>query len=227
MLLDYETLRLIWWLLLIPLVAVIVEPIARAQRSRAIVVGQRVALAILVMLLMFARARASQLTWAQETNATRWLPTRAAPMADPMMTWLECRTNAERGGRAFTAFPFGTYLTWRYPALSYSIDTRNIFPDSVTLAESYILASQDTLRLGPWQSADLAIVPFRYTVAATLDTASGWRRALVISAPYSGADSAGLWVRENWWRAVSDSPLPDAASRISSGAAGVGMACGA
>ena len=216
---------LIWWLLLIPLVAIVIEPVARAARSRMIVIGQRVALFALVLLLTSARARASQLPWAQETNAPRWLPTRAAPMADPLVSWLDCRIADDGGGRAFTAFPFGTYLTWRYPRLSYSIDTRNIFPDSVAIAEAYILASHDTLSLGPWRSADLAIVPFRYTVAGVLDTASGWHRTLVVNAPYAGADSAGLWVREEWWRAVSDSSLAFQAARIPSGAAGVSVAC--
>jgi hypothetical protein len=216
---------LLWWLLLVPLVAVVIEPLARAQRGRMILVGQRLALLALVLLLTAARARASQLPWAQEIDAPRWIPTRAAPLADPLVTWLDCRIMPDVQGRAFTTFPFGTYLTWRYPRLSYSIDTRNIFPDSVALAEAYILASQDLLLLGPWRSADVAIAPFRYRVSGVLDTATGWNRALVVGAPHPGADSAGLWVRSAWWQAASDSSLPNPAAKVPSGAPGVAAAC--
>src|SRR5690606_37674565 len=126
-------------------------------------------LVLLVLLLAAARARASQLPWAEPTHAPRSLPTRAAPLADPIASWLACHTRADARGNAFTAFPFGTYFNWRYPALSYSIDTRNIFPDSVAAAEGYVLASHDRAQAGPWRSADLAIVPYRYVVSATLD----------------------------------------------------------
>jgi hypothetical protein len=216
---------LIWWLLLIPLVALVVEPVARAPRRRVIVIAQRAALIALVLLLAAARARASQLPWAEATHAPRSLPTRVAPLADPLASWLACRTRPESGGKAFTAFSFGTYLNWRYPALSYSIDTRNIFPDSVAAAEGYILASHDSVALGPWRSADLAIVPFRYAVTAVLDTASGWQRAVVVTSSLVGGDSAGVWVTERWWRSVSDSVLRDSAARLAAGAAGVAAAC--
>jgi hypothetical protein len=216
---------LVWWLLLIPLVALVVEPVARAPRRRMIVIAQRVALVALVLLLAAARARASQLPWAAPTYAPRSLPTRAAPMADPIASWLACRTRPDSGGNAFTAFPFGTYLNWRYRWLSYSIDTRNIFPDSVAAAEGYRLASRDRVELGPWRSADLAIVPFRYPVAAALDTASGWHRALIVTAPHAAGDSTGLWVTRRWWSAVSDSVLTDTSSRLPAGAPGVAAAC--
>ena len=216
---------MLWWLLLIPLVALVVEPVARAPKRQAVVLGQRIALVLLVLLLAAARARASQLPWAEPTHAPRSIPTRAAPLADPIASWLACHMRADARGNAFTVFPFGTYFNWRYPTLSYSIDTRNIFPDSVAAAEGYILASHDQAQAGPWRSADLAIVPFRYVVSAALDSATGWRRALVVAPPHAGGDSAGVWVTERWWRAVSDSALADVPARLPAGAAGVAVAC--
>jgi hypothetical protein len=214
-----------WWLLLIPLVALVIEPLARAPRRRNIVIAQRVALLALVLLLAAARARALQSPSFADTRAPRSLPSRPASLADPLASWLACRTDAGKGGRAFTAFRYGTYLTWLYPGLSYSIDGRNIFPDSVAAAEGYRLASRDSVELGPWRTADLAIVPFRYPVAAALDTATGWRRAAVVTQEPQAGDSVGIWVTERWWRAVSDSALPDPAARLPSGASGVVAAC--
>jgi hypothetical protein len=109
--------------------------------------------------------------------------------------------------------------------MSYSIDTRNIFPDSVAGAESYVLVSRATVTLGPWPSAELAIVPGSYRVAEVLDTAAGWRRVLTIDGMPPLTGTAGLWVQEEWWQSVSDSTLPDSAVRLPSGRAGVEAAC--
>lgn len=217
---------LIWWLLLLPLVALLIEPLARVPRNRTTIVGQRIALGALVLLLASARARVAGAEWAQDTTSERWLPTRAARWVDPLSTWLECRVDTSSGGRVLTSFSFGTYLTWRAPAFSYSIDGRNIFPDSVARAESYVLASSGPLVLGPWRSADLAIVPFRYTVSAMLDSAAGWTRAAMVVDPASASDSAGLWVRSSWWGEVSDSGLAASADRLRPGRSGVQEACG-
>ena len=125
----------------------------------------------------------------------------------------------------FTSFGFGTYLTWRLPALSYSIDGRNIFPDSVAAAESYMLASGGRAPLGPWRSADLAMVPLAREVASVLDTAAGWRRVVVVADERGDSDTAGLWVRDSWWRQVSARDLPDSAARLRAGRDGVLAAC--
>jgi hypothetical protein len=215
----------LWWMLVLPLVAAAIEPLARAPRRRGIIVGQRIALAALVAMLAMGRARVADAPWAADTGAQRFLPTRAAPSVDPIVRWLECRVGREASGRAFTAFPLGTYLTWRHPALSYSIDTRNIFPDSVAVAEGYVLASRTHVPLGPWRSADLAIVPLDYAVSAVLDSADGWRPAVVTEGSQH-VPAAGLWVTSRWWRTVSDSALPAAVVLLPSGKAGLDAACG-
>jgi hypothetical protein len=50
----------LWWMLVLPLVAAAVEPMARAPRRRGIVVGQRIALVALVALLAIGRAFAAE-----------------------------------------------------------------------------------------------------------------------------------------------------------------------
>ncbi|HSJ64282.1 MAG TPA: hypothetical protein VK922_10365 [Gemmatimonadaceae bacterium] len=218
---------LVWWLLLLPMVGGLVDGIARLPRRREILLAQRIAVGALVLLLAFARASIAGAPWAEDTGAARWIPRRAAPWVDPVARWLDCRMRDEASGRAMTAFPLGTYLTWHYPRLSYSIDSRNIFPDSVAAAEGYVLASERRLALGPWRSADVAIVPFRYPVASALDTADDWRRAVMVvdRGEWSDSDSLGLWIREAWWLAASDSLLPDPPMRLRMGREGVEEAC--
>jgi hypothetical protein len=215
----------IWWLLILPLTAAVVEPLARAQRPRSIVLAQRIALAALVLLFATRRAAVATAPWAIDTGAPRTLPTRAAPWVDPITRWLDCHVGIESPARVYTGFSFGAYLNWHQPAMSYSIDTRNIFPDSVAGAESYVLVSRATVTLGPWPSAELAIVPGSYRVAEVLDTAAGWRRVLTIDGMPPLTGTAGLWVQEEWWQSVSDSTLPDSAVRLPSGRAGVEAAC--
>jgi len=62
----------------------------------------------------------------------------------------------------------------------------------------------DTVVLGPWRTADLAILPTRTATAAALDTAAGWRRAAVART----GETLGLWVRESWWQGAGVAPLP-------------------
>jgi hypothetical protein len=216
---------MVWWLLLLPLVAIVFEPLARVPRRRAVIVGQRVALLVLVLLLVAERARVSRDPWMADTGATRWLPTQSATTVDPLVRWLECRTRADAMGRAFTAFSLGSYLTWRHPALSYSIDTRTIFADSVAAAEGYNLAYRRTAPLGPWRSADLAIVPSYYPVASVLDTASGWHRAAAVAATPGKGDPVALWVTDRWWSTAGAQPLPRNPDNLPPGNAGVRAAC--
>ena len=98
-----------------------------------------------------------------------------------------------------TSFSFGSYLTWRLPGYSTSIDSRGLQPDSVTAAEAVVSAAARDFPLGPWRSADLAILPVRYRAAAALDTATGWRRMLTVPGRPIRGDSAALWVKLDWW----------------------------
>ncbi len=215
----------LWWLLMLPVAARVIEPLAQAPRRRMIIIAQRVAVAVLVLVLVWSRARAVGDEWSRSTTAVRSLPARPASQVDPITEWLSCHTQPEQQGKVFTVFLLGTYLTWQYPVLSYSIDGRNIFPDSVAAPEGYVLVSRQRVELGPWRSAELAIVPFQYPVAAVLDTASGWQRAAVVAPLRAEGDTVGLWVTDRWWSTAGVQSLPRDPDNLPPGNAGVRAAC--
>jgi hypothetical protein len=145
---------------------------------------------------------------------SRTLATEPARPSEPTATWLEAHLRPGARGRLYTIFNFGSYLTWRLPMLSSSIDGRGIFPDSVAKEQSYHLGLSGRAPT-VWRSADVAILPTVLPAARTLDTARTWRRAAVsFPAPDPGQpaprDSVGLWVRLEWWGRVGDAPLPTA-----------------
>ena len=107
-----------------------------------------------------------------------------------------------------TTFNFGGYIPWRLPHLSESIDGRTIFPDSVAKAETYFPPNRAVIPLPPWRTADLAIAPVYFPVAAVLDTASGWRRVAITSQMEGKPAMIGLWVTDRWWREAGAGPLP-------------------
>jgi hypothetical protein len=130
---------------------------------------------------------------------TRTLPTLGARPAERLASWLRDHTAPDSRGRILTTFSFGSYLTWRLPGYSASIDTRAVFPDSVSGAEGVVLAFERDVPLGPWRSADLAILPLRYRVATTLDTASQWQRLAAVRDVTLPRDSVALWAKREWW----------------------------
>src|ERR671920_1521864 len=139
--------------------------------------------------------------WALEGDVRRrTLPTIETRPAEQLAKSLVGSTVSGARGRILTIFAFGSYLTWRLPGYSASIDSRGIFPDSVAGAEAFVLASDREIPTGPWRSADIAIVPFRYRVAGVLDTASGWRRLASTPDEAVRTDSVGLWVTNAWWQ---------------------------
>lgn len=133
------------------------------------------------------------------STTERSLPTFGARPAEGVASWLLANTRPNAKGRIMTSFSFGSYLTWRLPGYSASIDSRGLQPDSVTAAEAVVSAAAREYPLGPWRSADLAILPVRYRAAAVLDTASGWQRVLTVPGQPVVADSAALWVKSEWW----------------------------
>jgi len=70
----------------------------------------------------------------------------------------------------------------------------------VTAAEAVVSAAARDYPIGPWRSADLAILPVRYRAAAVLDSATGWRRLVTVPGQPTAADSAALWVKIDWWQ---------------------------
>lgn len=103
--------------------------------------------------------------------------------------------------RVLTVFDLGSYVAWRGPLLSESIDGRTIFPDSAALPDAMFAAGSRAGALGPWRSADAALVPMDYPVAAVLDTAADWTRLATSNTP-SPVGPIGLWVRSSWYARV-------------------------
>ncbi|HEX5102406.1 MAG TPA: hypothetical protein VFV87_01250, partial [Pirellulaceae bacterium] len=136
------------------------------------------------------------------TLGARRLPSIKAFAAEPIAEWMETHARRDLPGRLLTTFEYGSYLKWRLPSLSESIDSRNIFPDSVVLS---VDDSIDPPRLGPWRSADVAVIPVDYPLATTLDRDSSWMRIMVAPPPPWAPDAkrAGLWVRRSWWMVAS------------------------
>jgi hypothetical protein len=133
------------------------------------------------------------------STSDRRLPTHGARSAESVAQWLRSNSSSAAHGRIMTSFAFGSYLTWRLPGYSTSIDSRGLQPDSVTAAEAVVSAAAQGFPLGPWQSADLVILPVQFRAAGVLDTASGWRRMVAVRGDPIAADSAALWVRREWW----------------------------
>ncbi|MBC7791365.1 MAG: hypothetical protein H7Z74_15580 [Anaerolineae bacterium] len=191
---------LIWWMLVLPTFAAVVELLALVPKREIIVRAQKFCLYAILVCLVAGRVRnARSVAAANPDKAVLFTPF-ASSVADPLARWLECNGRADARGRILTVFRLGSYLAWRLPAFSSSIDGRNIFPDSVARAESYNLSRSNNATLGPWRSADLAIVTLDYPVAAVLDTATGWRRTAASDTtgrpPFA---RAALWVRTAWW----------------------------
>ncbi|MDB4881364.1 MAG: hypothetical protein JWL95_130 [Gemmatimonadetes bacterium] len=128
------------------------------------------------------------------------LPSLKGYAAEPAARWLELHMLHGATGRLLTSFNYGSYLEWRLPTLSVSVDGRTIFPDSAAMPDA--ISERGTVYEGPWMSSDVAIVPVTFPVAARLDADPRWRRIGVAApAPWAtAAPRAGLWVRRSWWQ---------------------------
>jgi hypothetical protein len=115
----------------------------------------------------------------------------AALATDTLLMLLESRATK---ARVLTVFDLGSYLTWRAPGLSASIDGRTIFPDSAALPDAPLSSTTAARPLGPWRSADAALVPTSFPVATVLDTARGWQRLATNDLPSSPFGPIGLWI---------------------------------
>jgi hypothetical protein len=197
-------LLLCWWLITLPLTADALAELGRGASVAAPRLRVRVATYAVAGVLLVTLATTMPAQWRNEGNVdTRRLPGVAATSTDPLLTWLQCTTKPDASGRIYTWFNYGSYLVWRLPGYSASIDGRTIFPDSVSRAE--LLASSH-LRHRPetvWSSADLAILPLWFQVASALDSASAWTRVASLSRPENPGDSVGLWANRAWWDRVS------------------------
>jgi hypothetical protein len=140
---------------------------------------------------------------------SRMLPSLKAFASEPAAAWLDSHTTIPPSTRLFTTFNYGSYLKWRLPAVSESIDSRGIFPDSVVLPD--IPSTSAERAMGPWQSSELAIVPETFPVAIILDRHPEWRK-VGTAAPSPWAPTAprlGLWGRRAWLASDALAPLSD------------------
>jgi hypothetical protein len=185
----------VWWLVSLPLAAAAAArvPEPASPRRRAQLAWIPIGFGLLFCLEHYVDGRALR---AQEgTLRTRSLPGDWYAGLEQLASWLDVHAHPAQRARLFTTFNLGSYLTWRLPRYSASIDSRTIFPDSVAAPEAMTVRAFAGTELGPWRDADVAIVPHDYPVAAVLDTATGWQR--VVLAP-GGKKAPGLWARSAW-----------------------------
>jgi len=189
----------VWWFATLPMLAVVLEriPRPRTMLHRRILVLIFAALPV-ALVLNFGRL---------DGRLGKGIVPAPRASVEPLVQWLEDHVRVTSGSRprVLTNFDYGSYLTWRLPAYSMSIDGRTIFPDSVAAPEAYRFADQGAIPLGPWREADLAIVPLRVPVAAVLDTAAGWVRLDSVAAGPGVPLASGLWAREDWLRVTAPS----------------------
>jgi hypothetical protein len=201
----------IWWVALLPLLARPLDALPPISAT-----SRRLRVAVLLLLMLTVNVRmvvAARRAAALHDPDARSLPTLTGASVEPFVDYLERTMRPGARGKVFTIFEYGGYLTWRAPALSPSIDGRTFFPDSIAGAETYHKPFNPPRTQGPWRSADLAIVPLTFHVAAVLDTATGWRRiATTPATARKGTVRSGLWVREAWWARVRQ-PRPAEAGR--------------
>jgi hypothetical protein len=190
-----------WWVLSLISVGTALAYLTRDVQEGAPRARFRLLLLAAAIVIVSTKAWNTRELWSREGSVTRrTLPTIEARPAEQLATLLEDRVERGARGKVLTTFTFGSYLTWRLPGYSSSIDSRGIFPDSAAKAEAFVLASDRDVPLGPWRSADIAIVPLRFRVGAVLDTATGWRRLGSARDESVPTDSVGLWVTDAWWQ---------------------------
>lgn len=192
----------IWWLVSLPLAGATLSriPDPRSITRARLRIG---ALAVIGLLLCAEHLLMGSAIRSREgTVETRTLPGRWAVAAEPLAAWLQSHARPTNGARLFTTFNFGSYLTWRLPGYSASIDSRTIFPDSVALPEAFVIRNLADTSLGPWRSADVAIVPLDYAVAAAIDRSPEWVRLARPDSADARRARLGLWARRAWWDSV-------------------------
>lgn len=199
---------LVWWLVTIPIAGIALSQ-AKTPSLPVVRTAQRA-----IVLVIFAIIAAAGLeSWENPAlragdMRSRYLPSVSAKSLEPLAKWLDCNTRHEAGGRLVTTFNYGGFVPWRLPYLSESIDGRTIFPDSVARPETYFTPFKRELPLQPWRTAELAIFPVQFPVAAVLDTARGWHRVAITSQVEGPARMIGLWVTESWWQRAGIGELP-------------------
>ena len=144
----------IWLLAALPLLARAASAIPLPQLDRTRRINMFATLLVPLGMVGGVSRQLGAIPQVTATRASRQLPVPAAAVVEPLVRFIECNLTYPMGTHAYTAFNYGSYLVWRLPSLSYSIDGRNIYPDSVAGAEAFQVANDGPMRLGPWRSAD-------------------------------------------------------------------------
>lgn len=160
---------LIWWLLALPLVAWAVATIplpTLLSTRRLVVIGWCLSIVGLLGQAQKARALAPKAVGLPHPMATEL----AAAVA-----WLECAVpTGNPAVRATTAFDYGSYLTWRLPQFSWSIDGRSIFPDSVARADARQELRGGLPIMPPWRSGDVVLLASTHAVWHDVSQDTAW-----------------------------------------------------
>jgi hypothetical protein len=200
----------VWWLLVMPLIGIVVASLVVRPPSAAPIRLRFRALLHATVAGVLAVSAVNAYNAAEEVSlGSRNLPTLGAGAVRPIADWIVNHTPPTASGRIFTTFNYGSYLTWRLPRYSSSLDSRGSFP--VSLVAPYLLRpglEVGDVPLGPWREADLAVVPVNSRFAAALDSARGWRRVVVAEATRPWPDTAGLWIRDPWWARTVGGEIP-------------------
>jgi hypothetical protein len=188
-----------WWWCATPIAVTALQQLPRA--SSKVVRGVYACLLVaFVAALSIPNVRLyPQLARLEGGVVHRSLPSLKGFAAEPAARWLESHVRPGSRGRVVTAFNYGSYLQWRLPTFSESIDGRTIFPDSAAMPDA--IGERGVAYEGPWRSADVAVLPTTYPSAARLSADGEWIYVGIAErAPWAPmAPQAGLWVRRVWW----------------------------
>ncbi|WP_411278889.1 hypothetical protein [Gemmatimonas sp.] len=189
---------LLWWLLAMPVVAMALArvPLPTLMATKRAVVGAWV-VAVLAPIAHALKAR-------ELLADTEGLPHPEAIALAPAVRWLTCATDGVNADsvhvdslpRGTTVFDDGSYLVWRVPGVSWSMDGRAIFPDSVAKPEAGQQLRYGAVLSPPWKHGDIALLPARHASAVALDADPMWRAVPTDSV--AGATRMRLWVRRAW-----------------------------
>jgi hypothetical protein len=196
-----------WWWCALPIVCMVLSRLP-SPSDRRVELWWAALVPVALLALSPTNVRLWMATRVYEGGLeARSLPSLKGFATEPIASWLESHAVVPRGTKLLTTTSYGSYLKWRIPALSESIDTRSVFPDSVALPDVPSTAADRPL--GPWQSSDLAVVPESYPVAEVLDHNPDWQRiGTAVPAPWAlTAPRAGLWARRSWIAVNVRAPL--------------------
>jgi hypothetical protein len=188
-----------WWWCSMPLAVAALRHLAPPSSRRTAIAFAALPPAALIALSITNVRLYAALRGYEGDVSSRTLPSIKSFASEPAARWLSSNLRPGFHGRLLTSFNYGSYLKWRVPGLSESIDTRNVFPDSAALPDVPSLKAR--AHLGPWETADVAVVPVTFPVAAVLDRAPEWHHVGdCVPSPWApGAPRVGLWVRRAWF----------------------------